>query len=273
MKLDMISRYPATTPRPTPLLFVHGSFTDARCWDYNFLPYFARHGYEAHALSLRGHGLSEGHEHLHGWRLADYVSDLATAVGTLPGPPLLIGHSMGGMVVQKYLERHPRIAGVVLMASVPPQGLLPTNLHMAMHHPFLFQQVTLYTLLGPRSGSLDMMQRLLFSSAVPRSILEGYLDLAQAESQRVALDMLWLDPLRLSPDEVGVPILVQGAADDVFISVAMVRETARHYRTEAHIFSNMAHAMMLEMNWREAAEHALGWLESTVATQPSATAA
>lgn len=273
MKLSMISRYPVTAPRTTPLLFVHGSFTDARCWDYNFLPFFARQGYEAHALSLRGHGLSEGHEHLHGWRLADYVADLVTAVASFPNPPVLIGHSMGGMVVQKYLERHACVAGVALMASVPPQGLLSANLHMAMHHPFLFQQMTLFALFGSSYGSLDMMQRMLFSSEVPRAKLEGYLDLAQAESQRVALDMLWFDPLRLNPDEVRVPILVLGAADDVFISESMVRDTARFYRTQARIFPGMAHAMMLEMNWREAADQVLNWVESTIETHSRAQAA
>ena len=83
MKLDLISRYPETTPEPTPLLFVHGSFSDARVWDENFLPYFARRGYAAHAVSLRGHGRSEGHQHLHTWRLSDYVADLTQAVATL----------------------------------------------------------------------------------------------------------------------------------------------------------------------------------------------
>ncbi|HAO32911.1 MAG TPA: alpha/beta hydrolase, partial [Candidatus Competibacteraceae bacterium] len=95
MHLDLISRYPATTPQAPPLLFVHGSFSDARVWDEYFLPHFARNGFAAHAFSLRGHGRSEGREHLHTWRLADYVADLAKAASTLPGPPLLVGHSMG----------------------------------------------------------------------------------------------------------------------------------------------------------------------------------
>lgn len=273
MKLDMISRYPETTPKPTPLLFVHGSFADARCWEENFLPHFARHGYEAHAFSLRGHGLSEGHERLHIWRLADYVADLEKAVETMPAPPVVIGHSMGGMVVQKYLETHPGVAGVALMASVPPQGLLPTNLHMVMRHPFLFQQMTMFALLGPSFGTLEMMRRLLFSKEMPLSKLGEYFDLVQAESQMVALDMMWFDPLRLKPDQVRAPILVQGAQHDVFVSPAMVRETARFYRTEAHIFPNMAHAMMLELNWREPADHLLGWLERTASVQPAAGAA
>lgn len=264
MKLDMISLYPETAPKPTPLLFVHGSFTDARVWAENFLPYFAHQGYEAHAVSLRGHGLSEGHERLRRWRLADYVADLEHAVQTLSNPPMLIGHSMGGMVIQKYLENHAGIAGMVLMASVPPQGLFPSNLYMAMRHPILFQQMVIFSLLGPNYGSLDMMQQLLFSKETPRPRLQEYFNLVQSESQMVAMDMMWFDPLRLKSGQLWLPLLVMGAQNDVFISPAMVQETARFYRTEAQIIPNMAHAMMLEMNWRDGADVLLNWLERTV---------
>ncbi|HRD64686.1 MAG TPA: alpha/beta hydrolase [Candidatus Competibacter sp.] len=270
MHLDMISRYPETTPKPIPLLFVHGSFSDARIWDESFLPFFARNGYEAHAISLRGHGCSEGHEHLHTWRLADYVADLTKAATLMPQPPLLVGHSMGGMVIQKYLETSPEAAGAVLMASVPPQGLLPVNLHMAMRHPFLFQQMVLFSLLGPSYGSIDMMRRLLFSPDMPSAKLRKYFDYVQAESQVVALDMMGLNPLRLKPEQLQIPLLVLGAQQDTFVSPALVRDTARFYRAECHIFQSMAHAMMLESNWQEVAEYLLGWLERAVETRPEA---
>lgn len=272
MKLDLISRYPEATPKPAPLLFVHGSFSDDRVWDTNFLPWFAHQGYEAHAVSLRGHGLSEGRDHLHRWRLADYVADLEKTVETMPRSPVLIGHSMGGMVIQKYLENHTGIAGTVLMASVPPQGLLPTTFHMAMRHPILFHQMSLFSLLGPSYGSPEMMQRLLFSKEMPLAKLQEYFGLVQAESQMVAMDMMWLNPLRLKPGALPMPLLVQGAQNDVFVSPAMVRETARFYRTEAWIFPNMAHAMMLEMNWLDVANNLLNWLERMVSVQPVAPA-
>jgi len=268
MHLDLISRYPATTPQAPPLLFVHGSFSDARVWDEYFLPHFARNGFAAHAFSLRGHGRSEGREHLHTWRLADYVADLAKAASTLPGPPLLVGHSMGGMVIQKYLEAAPAIAGVALMASVPPQGLLPANLHMAMRHPFLFQQMVLFSLLGPSYGSIDMMRRLLFSPDTPNAKLRAFFDYVQAESQVVSLDMMGLNPLRLKPEQVEAPMLVLGARRDVFVAPALVEETARFYRAECHVFPEMAHAMMLEANWRDAADYLLDWIGRAVAVRP-----
>ena len=269
MYLDRVSRYPKTTPIGPPLLFVHGSFSDARIWDEYFLPYFAENGYETHAFSLRGHGRSEGRERLHIWRLADYVADLAQAAATLPRPPVVIGHSMGGMVVQKYLESSPPVAGMVLMGSVPQQGLLPSNLHMAMSHPFLFQQMALFSLFGPSYGSLDTMRRLLFSPDLPTEKLRKFFNYVQAESQVVSLDMMGLNPLRLRPGPLSIPVLVLGAQHDVFVSPALVRETARFYRAECHICPNMAHAMMLEANWREMADYLLAWIARTFAAQPA----
>lgn len=268
MKLEHLTRYPETTPKPTPLLFVHGSFSDARCWDEHLLPHCAKHGYAAHAFSLRGHGRSEGRENIATWRLADYVADLAQIVATLPAPPVLIGHSMGGMVVQKYLEQTTAVAGVVLMGSVPPQGLLPTNLHMAMRHPFLFQQMALFSLLGPSYGTPEMARRLLFSADMPIAQVRRFFDdYVQPESQVVALDMMGLNPLRLKPEQVRAPILVLGARDDIFVAPSIVLETARFYQTDTHIFSRMAHAMMLEQNWQELADYLLHWLERMVLPQ------
>jgi pimeloyl-ACP methyl ester carboxylesterase len=202
MKLAVISRYPDATPKQPPLVFVHGAFTDARIWDANFLPYFAAQGYAAHAVSLRGHGLSEGQAQLHRWRLRDYVEDLERTIADLPAAPVLIGHSMGGMVVQKYLETEPDIAGLALMASVSPRGVLPSNLRMALRQPFLFQQMAFFSLFGPALGGLDTLRRLLFSEDVPAATLRDSMRFMQAESQLVTWDLAGLDPLRLNPDQL-----------------------------------------------------------------------
>lgn len=274
IELELISRYPETTPKGPPLLFVHGAFSDARLWDVNFLPWFAARGYAAHAISLRGHGQSEGHGRLHTWRLTDYVADLVKAVQSMPGPPLLIGHSMGGMVIQKFLEAHAGVCGLVLMASVPPRGLMPTNLQMAMRKPLLLQQMASFAVFGPSFGSVAMMEELLFSKGMPKAKLEEYFNLVQAESQAAAMDMMWLDPLRLKSGQVSLPVLVMGAQHDQFIPPELVLETAHFYRTRGEILPDMAHAMMLELNWRDAAELLLGWLETVAsglgaATDPS----
>src|SRR5512138_649157 len=104
MKLELTSRYPVQSEHPTPLLFIHGMMHGAWCWEVHFLDYFAQHGFDAYAVNLRGHGNSDGWKHLRWTRIADFVDDVDVAVQQLPAAPVLIGHSMGGFVIQKYLE-------------------------------------------------------------------------------------------------------------------------------------------------------------------------
>ena len=77
---------------------------------------------------------------------------------------------------------------------------------------------------GPSYGSPEMMRRLLFSKDTPAAKLQQYFGLVQAESQMVAIDMMWLNTLRLKPGASPIPLLVQGAQHDVFVSPAMVRD-------------------------------------------------
>src|SRR5205814_7095304 len=59
-RLEVRSRLPQATTRKPPLLFVHGGYCDAWCWEPFFLPWFAARGYPSYALILCGHGASWG---------------------------------------------------------------------------------------------------------------------------------------------------------------------------------------------------------------------
>jgi alpha-beta hydrolase superfamily lysophospholipase len=102
MKLETVTRTPKTQTHKTPLLFVHSMWHGAWRWDEAFLPYFEERGYQAAALSLRGHAGSEGK--IRGNTIASYVSDAGQVAKTFDTPPVIIGHSMGGFLAQKYLE-------------------------------------------------------------------------------------------------------------------------------------------------------------------------
>jgi len=258
--LEIISRRPAGKPRPTPLLFVHGSFTHAGIWDVNFLPYFAERGYEAHAVSLRGHGGSEGRERLHWLSLTDYVTDLGDAVRGIGGLPVLIGHSMGGMVVQRYLRTN-KARGAVLMASVPPYGMWDSTVGMAFRDPMLVHQLGMLMTFGPGVVSIGAIRRAMVSDRVPAEEVARHEHLFQSESQRVVIDMLAFDPFSWLP-EPSLPVQVLGAADDAFLAPAQIEATARAFGTKATIFPDMAHGMMIEPDWRLVADAIAGWLEA-----------
>ncbi len=262
MKLEIISRLPQGPTRPVPLLFVHGSNSAAWVWDEHFLPHFAEAGYDAHAVSLRGHGRSEGFGQLGAASLRDYVEDLARTVAGIDRPPVIIGHSMGGMVIQKYLQYHDRVAGAVLMNSVPPHGLMLTSWAMAMQNPVLFQQFCLVQTMGPLHPMAHRITReVLFSDDLPEDKARRYFNSWQPESQRVVLDLLGLDLPRSNGKTP--PMLVLGGAKDVIVNGMITHLTARHYGTKAKVFPDLAHAMMLETRWQEVADHMLEWLDGT----------
>ena len=267
MKLEVISRYPKGRSHPTPLLFVHGANSGAWVWDEHFLPFMAARGYEAHAVSLRGHGGSEGREGLLSASLRDYVTDVRTAVRHLGRPAILIGHSMGGMVVQKYLETS-QAPAAVLMASVPPQGLWLSCAAMWMCSPLLYWEFAWVQTMGPMMPDAEaVVSKVLFSDQMPAAKIREYHMQWQQESWRVVFDMMgWDVP---APHRNPPPMLVLGGKNDVMVPPPIVHLTARAYGSEAVVFDNMAHAMMLERNWYEMAEHLADWLDAHGGREPA----
>ena len=258
MKLEVITREPESDARTTPILFVHGMFHGAWCWRDHFLPYFAQSGYAAHALSLRGHAGSEGRERLRWASLADYVSDLRQVVNQLPSPPILVGHSMGGMITQKYLQSYQSPAAV-LMASISPRGLLPATLRVFRLYPLIFIKANLTLRTYPVVGTPERYKELFLSPDITDGKLARYFEHVQDESYRAYLEMILFGLRPLSPI-TDTPLLVLGATNDTVISPSEVEATARRHNTKAEFFPNTAHCMMLEAGWQTVANHILGWL-------------
>ena len=264
MKLEVISKHPSQPSGEPPLLFVHGAWHGAWCWDVHFMDYFVRQGFTVHAVSLRGHGKSEGREKLRWTRIAEYVEDVVAVAQSLPKPPIVIGHSMGGLVVQKYLELHPAPAAV-LLASVPPSGVLATTLRLTRRHPLIIAKVNLTLSLYPLVASPSLTREAFFSDSLPAAQVQAYWERMQDESYLGFLDMLAFNLPR--PEEVKTPILVLGASKDTVFSPAEVEATARAYNTKADIFNDMAHDMMLEPKWESVAERISDWLKGRVAAK------
>lgn len=101
--LELLHEAPTHPLDAPPLLFLHGAYVGAWCWQEHFLPWFAAQGYDAWALSLRGHGGSRTDRPRDTLSIDDYVDDVLRAQERLPAEPILIGHSMGGFVAQKAL--------------------------------------------------------------------------------------------------------------------------------------------------------------------------
>ncbi|HLO13333.1 MAG TPA: alpha/beta fold hydrolase [Anaerolineales bacterium] len=270
MKLEIISKYPVDEQRPTPLLFIHGTLHTASCWEVHFLDYFAQHRYAAHAVNLRGHGNSEGREKLRWTRIADFVEYVENAVRQLPIPPILIGHSMGGFIIQKYLEDHDAPAAV-LLSSASPAGLLPTAIRTARRQPWVFAKVNLTMSLLPFIATPQLVGEAFFSDDLPKELLLEYWKQTQDDSFMAFLDMVALDLPK--PAKVKTPLLVLGVARDNMIGPHEIEATARAYHTWAEIIPDVAHNSMLEQRWESVAERILLWLNEREVVDNSVTVA
>ncbi|WP_044558816.1 alpha/beta hydrolase [Azospirillum sp. B4] len=270
MKLEVISRLPDGPAHKTPLLFIHGSWHAAWCWDVHFLDYFARHGYAAYALSLQGHGASEGHAQLRCTSMSQFVDNVASVARDLPAPPVVIGHSLGGLVAQYYLAKHSGPAGVFL-ASAPPQGMLRNMIRLAVNAPlaFLKAAVTLFMYFLVETPALA--RQWLFTPDLPEEKVVAYWRLLGNESARAFMESLII-PASRQP-RTTAPVLVLADELDAVFYQDQFHATARHYGTKAEIIPGMAHDMMLEPQWERAAERILAWLNQTLGVPPVATAA
>jgi len=262
--LEVIDKGSCSRHHPAPLLFVHGGWHGAWCWDDHFLDYFADTGYRAVAISLRGHGTSPSAKPLRKVSMADYIEDVRSVADDLGGP-VLIGHSLGGFVIQRYLEER-RAPAAVLLGSVPPQGVLSLALRVWRRRPSMTMEAwgdpTLLKFLATRA----LTREYLFCADTPEAIVESCRQRAGAESIRAAMT----DPMvrRVRTRRVSTPILVLGAVHDGFVSVDEVHATARAYRTEPEFFA-MGHNMMLEPGWADVAERIHAWLQARDLASPS----
>ena len=259
--LELITRKPKAPGRRPPLLFVHGAFVAAWCWDEYFLPWFAAAGYDAHAVSVRGHGGSAPRGPLDAAGLDDYVADTIAAVERIGARPVLIGHSMGAIVVQRAARRC-EARGLVLMAPVPPHGLSGTLFSLATRDPPLLLALNALQLgNGVHSAALARARDYLFSQTVTEADARRFLLRMQPESQRALADLAWPQHYWIGASR-GLPAIVVGAERDAFFPGAMIEEAAQFHGVAARMFPGMAHAMMLEPEWLAVAAEISGWLEA-----------
>lgn len=264
MHLELIHAAPSELRRPVKLLFVHGICTGAWVWERSFLPYFAELGYESYALSLRGHGKSDGQNQIRDFALSDFADDVAWAMKEIGAPAVAIGHSMGGAVVQNYIKRGGKAAAVVLFCAAPPHGLFRASVEMLAHNPGLAHELRTALLQGLHAANLDVIEKGLFSHPpapeLRRLLFERMDDVAERASRQV---FGWTP---FAPLPWAMPkLLVIGGGRDSFVPPACVRLTAMYYGARSVIVNDGAHAIMLDKNWRDAAEPIAHWLEDTFA--------
>ncbi|MEZ5714771.1 MAG: alpha/beta fold hydrolase [Paracoccaceae bacterium] len=255
--LNILARGPADGP---PLVLIHGAWHAAWCWEGTYLDFFAENGFRTLAPDLRGHGASPAPRALRWTRIRDYADDIARLIATLPAPPIIIGHSMGGFVAQHLMARGLTLRGVGLLAPAPHTGVLPVALSTLRRHPLTFLRMNLTLSLYPMVADPRAAAHLFLDPDTPEAQVTAFHARLSDESYMAFLDMLAL-ALPRKP-AAPPPVCVVGGERDTIFPPASLARTAARFGTRAHIVAEAPHDLMLSRHWQDSARHFLTWMQT-----------
>lgn len=245
------------------ILLVHGAWHSSWYWEEKVAPWLRDQGATVNCIDLPGHGGS-GSARIGFHSINDYVDAVALRLQQNERPMVVVGHSMGGHVVQKLMERRPsKLAGAALLASVPPDGVWRVVLSLLRKHPIDLLRTTVGMDLYRIVRTPALARELFYSPALSQDVLMGYWQRVQNESFRAFLDMLILNLPR--PDRVDrdLPKWVAGGQADVVFPPSSIEATAEAYGVEATIYASMAHSsLLLEDGWQQVASDLLDWIKA-----------
>lgn len=249
----------------TTIFMIHGMCCGPWCWE-NFEHFFKDKGAHTVATSLRFHDAdpqAPPHPELGSLSLLDYVADLEEEIRLLNEKPIIMGHSMGGLLGQ-ILAARGLARGLILLAPAAPAGII--GLRPSVVKGFLSSQLTWAFWQKPFRQTFDEAKYSVFHNLVPAEQEKTYERLV-FESGRAATEIgYWpFDPRRASRvDAAGVtcPVLVMVGAQDKLTPAAVVKKVAARYHTVSTYkeFPQNGHWLLAEPGWRDVADYAAEWL-------------
>lgn len=257
----------------TTIVFIHGAWLTRLSWE-NFAPYFERRGYtcllpewpyrEATVDELR----ADTPAALAEVGVQELTDHFAQIIAALPEPPILIGHSFGGLIVQQLLDRGYGRAGVAL-DGVTPEGVLAVDWTVLKANSRV-----LSTWMGwDRVLTMSFPEfQYAFTNGFPedeqRALFERHV---VPESGRLFFQVAFapLDPHHATRVDFAnpnrAPLLLIAGEHDHLVPAHVVRASYQHHqkspaRTDFHEFAGRAHLLTAGAGWQEVADYVAAWL-------------
>ncbi|GAA2361376.1 alpha/beta hydrolase [Dactylosporangium salmoneum] len=261
------------TDTRTPVVFIHGLWLHPSSWA-GWIDLFGKAGYRPTAPgwpgvletveraratpdSIAGKGIEE---------VTDHYADI---IGQMPQPPVIVGHSFGGMIAEKLLGENLGAAAIAIDAA-QIKGVLPlplSSLHSTL--PVFKNPANVH-----RAVSLTAEEfRYSFGNAVsPEESDELYRRWAipapgRPLFQAAAANFSLHSPAKVATDnENRGPLLLVMGGQDHTVPEAITKSTLKQYRHSSAVtdlieFPDRGHSLTIDSGWRSVAESCLGWLE------------
>jgi pimeloyl-ACP methyl ester carboxylesterase len=252
------------------VLFVTGAFVTHHCWD-EWKVYFENRGYttiapawpfkDGTAAELRArqpHDTDLAKLTLE--ELVDHYADIAKG---LPEKPIIIGHSLGGLITQILLNRD-LAAAAVAIHSVPPQGIIP--------YEFSFLKSTwgalgLFTSLDETYLMPFETWKYAFVNEMPLEAQQkAYDEFTAPESKRVARGRL-TSAAHVDFDKPHAPLLLTSGSLDNIIPAHLNNRNYERYKQSGSVleykeFPGRNHHLLAQPGWENDADYILDWIKN-----------
>ena len=239
-------------PCGAPVLCLHGLFAGAWVFE-QLLPMIAEHGHSVSALSYRGRPPNASLPTLGRCSVDDFYEDARHVVREL-GRPIVLGHSLGGLIALLLAARG-LVRAAVLVSPAPPRGIVllsaPLLLRMARYLPDLLGSRAFL----PRAEDLDA----LVLNAVPEHERLALRERLVPDSGRAARQAA-LGVHAVPSGAVCVPMLVVAGDRDRFIPISTSRRVAARFGASFHLARGHGHFLFAEPGWPDEARTILDWI-------------
>jgi pimeloyl-ACP methyl ester carboxylesterase len=249
------------------IVFIHGMYMSPASWE-KWIQYFQLDGYTCLAPAWPGRDkpVEALREHYSDPQLAkltldDILQDISGLIYDLPEKPVLIGHSMGGLVVQLLLQKDLAAAGVAI-DSAPPMGVLSTKwsfLKSNLPHitPFVSPD-------HPIQMTFPRFQYTFVNDLPLEEQQAAYNKYVVPESRRVPRQSL---TAKVDFKKPHPPLLLIAGSADHLIPASLNRTNYNRYKSSPSAtvfkeFPGRTHYIIGQKNWEEVAGYIAAWLDS-----------
>ena len=249
------------------IVFIHGLFMNPKCWE-EWKHFFAAKGYSCHVPAYPFHEGEPADVRLHPdprlgkLTLGEVTSHLVSYIDLLPEKPLLIGHSMGGLLVQKLISMGKGVAGVCI-DSAPPKGVFSfkwsfLRSNLATINPFKGDSICF--------PSVDWFQYAFCNTMTMEETRRVYERLVVPESRNIPRSSTKADGA-IDFRKPHAPLLFIAGEKDHIIPASLNRSNFDSYkdpgcRRDFREFPGRTHMICGQKNWEEVAGFVSEWLGS-----------
>ena len=248
------------------IVLIHGLFVNNTSWK-QWKTYFEAQGYTVYTPANPGHEgepaqlRSDTHPQLTQTGFKDVVENIVKLIDTLPEKPIVIGHSLAGLVVQKLIELDKAVAGISI-AGAPPKNVFAPLATIKVVLPV----VNFFKGNTPFLGSKDWYHHAFFNNYSRAESDKLFESTAVPESRKIARDTLLTAFASIDFKKPHQPLLFIGGEKDNIFSAQFTQKIAGSYQdknsvTNFKAFAGRSHFLCGEKGWEEIADYILGWLE------------